>query len=732
MARTKVRAGDAEIIREAKARFERCVTWESDARAHALADSKFANGDSINGLQWDQAVKSARGDRPCLTMNKTRQHNLQIVNDARQHKAQIKVTPTGGRATYEAAEIFSGIIRRIEYQSKATDAYSTAIYHQVETGLGYVRVVTDYADEESFEQEIFIRRVPDPGTIYLDPDAKDYDKADMRFAFVFNDIPRDLYEAEHGEGDMPAPAALDHSDGWNDRDHVREAEYWRRNDGTDTLHEMPDGTAIRESEMAEGELDAVRKHIVRSRDISEPEIEWFKIVGDRIDERKTWPGKYIPIVPFLGEEVIIEGKMDRKGHTRALIDAQRMYNYWSSAAVEQVALQGKSPYVAPARAVEGYEDYWKTANTKNYSFLPYNDIDDNAQPIARPERSQPPQMAQAYIEGMNIAREDMMMVSGQYQAQMGQQGNEVSGTAIGQRQRQSENAVAHYTDNQAKGIRQIGRIVLDLIPKVYNTARVTKIMALDGSDTDVALVPNAAQAHQHVAMGPQGPQPLSNEQAQQQQANPDVPDPKVIFNPTVGRYDVEADVGPSYGTQREEAFNAFSQIMSQNPSAFAIVGDFWAANADFPGADELAERLKRGLPPQYRGGPDPQVQQIQQAMQQQGQQAQQLLGKADAEVSSLKAQIVTLQEQAKEKAADIDIKNYDSETRRMAAIGAVDPTALKVLIRSMLSEMLQMPALPVMHEHDAADAEHAQSIMPPEPDALNGTGASPQANGVAQ
>ena len=730
MARTKTRTEDAEIIREAKARFERCVTWESDARAHALADSKFANGDSINGLQWDQAVKTARGDRPCLTMNKTRQHNLQIVNDARQHKAQIKVTPTGGRATFEAAEIFSGIVRRIEYQSKAVDAYSTAIYHQVETGLGYVRVVTDYADEESFEQEIFIRRVPDPLTIYLDPDAKDYDKADMRFAFVFNDIPRDLYDAAHGEGDMAAPAALDHSDGWNDRDHVREAEYWRRNDGTDTLHEMQDGTAKRESEMAEGELETNRSNIVRSRDVSEPEIEWFKIVGDRIDERKTWAGKYIPIVPFIGEEVIIEGKLDRKGHTRALIDAQRMYNYWSSAAVEQVALQGKSPYIGPARAFENLEDYWANANTKNYSFLPYNDIDDSGQPIQRPERSQPPQMAQAYIEGMNIAREDMMMVSGQYQAQMGAQGNEVSGVAIGQRQRQSENAVAHYTDNQAKGIRQIGRIVLDLIPKVYNTARVTKVMALDGSDTDVSVVPNAPQAHQHVSMGPQGPQPLTDEQAQQEQANPDVPDPKVIFNPNVGRYDVEADVGPSYGTQREEAFNAFSQIMSQNKEAFTIVGDFWAANADFPGADELAERLKRGLPPQYRGGPDPQVAQIQQAMQQQGQHAQQLLGKADAEISMLKAQVVHLTEQAKDKGRGIDIDDYKAETERLKAVAAADPAAAQVLIRSMLSELLGMPALPIMHEHQSADAAHLQAMMPP--DDPNGAGANPATMNNAQ
>jgi Phage P22-like portal protein len=714
------KAGDAEVLREAKERFERCVVWESKARANALADAKFANGDSVNQAQWDPAVRAARGDRPCLTMNKARQHLLMVVNDSRQHKAQIKVTPTGGQATYEAAQIFSGIIRRIEYQSKAVDAYGTAIYHQVETGIGYCRVVTDYADDDSFDQEIFIRRVPDPRTIYLDPDSRDYDKADMRFAFCFNDIPRDRYEAEHGRGDMVAPAALDHSDGWNDKDHVREAEYWRRNDRTETVHLMADGSHRREHEIGDGD----RAGIVRSREVSEPEIEWFRIVGDRIEEREAWPGKYIPLVPFIGEEVIIEGQMDRKGHIRCLIDSQRMYNYWASSAVEHVALQGKTPYVAPARAVEGFESYWDSANVRNFSFLPYNDVDDSGQPIQRPERAQPPVMAQAYIQGMSIAKDDMMLVSGQYESEMGQPGNERSGTAISQRQRQSDRATYHYVDNAAKAIRQIGRICLDLIPKIYDTVRVTKIMGEDGSSSDVALVPHATTAHQHVAMGPNGPQPVTDEQAAQMKADPDTPNPKIIFSPLVGRYSVEADVGADFATQRQESANAFSQIMQQNPAAFQIVGDFWARNSDFPGADELAERLKRGLPPNYAGGPDPQVEKLQQAMQQQGQNAQKLLGQADAELSHAKAEVALLREQLRDKSAGTDNDTYKAETERLKAVAAADPGAAMVLIRSMLSQLLGMPALPVIHEHQAADAAHQQEIMPPDP------AQQPQPNGA--
>jgi hypothetical protein len=724
MARTRIRAGDADIVSEAKNRFERCEKWEADARENALEDARFANGDSVNMWQWSQIVRNARGNRPMLTMNKARQHILQIVNDARQHKAQVKITPTGGRASYEAAQVFAGIIRRIEYQSKAVDAYSTAIYHQVETGIGYVRVVTDFADDDSFDQEIFIRRIADPRTVYLDPDAKEYDKADMKFAFVFNDHERDSWEAKHGKDLNAGPVALDNTDGWNDKDHVREAEYWRRNEHNDTLHLLTDGSTVRESDLEDGELEQLKPHIVKSRDVGQPEVEWFRIAGDRIVERKVWLGKYIPIVPFIGEEVVIENRMDRKGHTRALIDAQRMYNYWSSAAVEQVALQNKSPYVATAQSIEGRERDWENANLENKSVLIYNGIDETGQKVERPERAQPPQMAQAYLEGMNIARQDMMMVSGQYEAEMGQPGNERSGVAIQQRQRQGDNATYHYIDNQSKGIRQVGRICLDLIPKVYDTARVMKIMAEDGSDSDIHLVPNAPVAHQQIASTQQGPMPVTPQQADAINSDPNQPDVKTIFNPNVGRYDVMADVGPSYGTQRQEAANAFSQIMQQNPAAFQLVGDFWAANSDFPGADELAERLKKGLPPQYADGPSAQVQQLQQQAQQMAQQAHQLLGQADSEIAALKQQLAALQLQAKDKAVENTTRDYDAETKRLQTVAQADPAAAQVIIRSMLSQLLGMPALPIMHEHIAADTQHAQSLMPPDPEADGGDGAA--------
>jgi Phage P22-like portal protein len=720
------KAGDAEILREAKERFERCVGWESQWRDWARFDTKFANGDGLNLWQWDTNVRTERGNRPCLTYNQVRQHNLQVINDARQNKAQIKITPTGGRASYEAAQVFAGIIRRIEYQSKAVDAYSTATYHQVESGIGYVRVETGYADPNSFDLDLFIRRVADPRTIYMDPDAKEYDKSDMNFCFVFEDIPRDRYEDEYGKEDSPAPATLDHQDGWNDKDHVRVAEYWRRNINTATIHRLRDGTVVRDDDIPDEMRDQVTPMIARSREVEEPEIEWFKLAGDKITDRENWLGKYIPIVPFIGEETVIDGQMDRKGHTRSQIDAQRIYNYWSSAAVEQVALQTKSPYVARIDAITGREEQWATANVKNWSVLTYNGVDEAGQPIPRPEREPPPQMAQAYIQGMTIARQDLMSVTGQYQAELGMPSNERSGIAIQQRQRQGDTATYHYIDNQAKAIRQVGRILLDLIPKIYDTARVVKIMAENGNDSDVMIAPNAPQAHQHIQAQPDGTVvPLSPQQAQQAQQDPDQPDPAIIFNPNVGTYDVQADVGPAYGTQRQEAANAFSQIMQQNPAAFQIVGDFWAQNSDFPGAQELADRLKRGLPPQYKSGVDPQVVQISQQAQQMHQQAQAFLAKADQEIIQLKQQNRELMLQLKDKGVGNVIDDYRAETERLKAVGGIDPAALQIVVRQLVEDMWNTKLDPLLHQHAELQGQLAAKMQPPMQ--ANGNG---QANGA--
>jgi hypothetical protein len=660
---------DSDILEEAKKRFQACEDWEADFRKRFVEDMKFANADPENGWQWDQVLQQNRADKrkPCLTINKTRQHNLQIINDAKQNKPGVNIRPVGDGATYDAAQIFEGVVRHIEYQSNAEQAYDHATTFQVEGGIGYWRVITDYVSPDTFDQEIYIRRIKNPDSVYLDPDISEADGSDARFGFIFEDMSRDKFEAEYP--DFKGDAGLDvigKGDFWCSKDSVRIAEYYRRTQKADKLVAYIDPLTqqqviVRKSVMDEGQkqtYDIVKDDPnTNERSVLTDAMEWFKIAGNKIIDSRSWPGKYVPIVRVIGEETIIEGKMDRKGHTRSMKDAQRMYNYWTSEATAQVALQTQTPYVAAVEATEGLETYWAKSNLDDAAYLPYNSMSEDGQRvIPAPARTQPPTMASAYIEGMRICEQQLMMASGQYQSQFGANENATSGKAINERQRQGDNATYHYIDNLAIGIKYTGKILIDLIPKIYDTPRVIRILAKDGTESQVQIEPDAQAAHQ----------PAAQEQQEVVAA---------IFNPNVGRYEIESDTGPGYATRRQEAFNAMTQIAAQDKAFLEKAGDLYWKAADFPMADELAERYANTIPAAVKGtAPPPEVQQLQGQLQQ----AQ------DA--------IVSLQKQLSEKGRDIDIRAYDAESKRITAIGnsgpAISPDQIQPLLKQTLIEML--------------------------------------------
>jgi hypothetical protein len=587
--------GDEKIVLQAKKRFQRAEAWESDARKRFVDDIKFANGDSDNSYQWPWNVQAQRGvgtpaEKPVLTINKTIQHCLMIQNDAKQNKPSVSIHPTGNGSSFESAQIFEGIIRHIEYISNASSAYDRATVFQVQGGIGYFKVETDYSDDNSFDQEIFIRPVPDPLSIYIDCDIKEFDGSDANWAFIFEDMEKYEFLAKFPDFDgILNSAPLGNTDGWSTQDTVRVADYYRRvtkKDKIVTVRDPSTGMVKKVDKLSN--LDKFDRALYdadpdkQSRKIEYSEIEQYKIAGDKIIDRTIFPSRYIPIFRVIGTETIIDGRLDRKGHTRGLIDPQRMYNYWSSGATEFVALQSKSPFVGPAAAIEGYEGYWETANNVNHSILPYRHVDDDGQTIPAPERASPPVMAQAYIDGLKIAANEMEMVSGQYQAQMGAPSNERSGKAIAERQRQGDTATYHFIDHLGLAIRFLGKVLIDMIPRVYDTERVVMILSQDGSRKSVQVDPNHLAAHTQT-QDPGGP----DFDANQVQA---------VFNPNVGKYDVEADIGPGYATRRQEAWNAFTQIVASSPQLVEKVGDLMFRAADFPMADEIAERLKPELP----------------------------------------------------------------------------------------------------------------------------------------
>lgn len=709
---------DLKLITEARARFKRCQDFENDFRTLFTDDLKFVSGDSDNGYQWPDNMRRTRTQdaKPCLTINKTRVHALMVINEAKENRPSVKVNAVGGDASYDSAQVYEGVIRHIEYQSNATDAYDTALEFQVKTGIGYWRVVTEYENDDSFDQEIFIRRVRNPLTVYLDPDIKEADGSDAKFGFVFDDMKRDEFNRKYPAHKDSLGGVFGDNSEWLTTDTVRVAEYYYVSYERDTLLAlpmpalMPDGTMGERIEMVKlSELKAampdlakvaMKDKTIRRRSIDKPKVLWCLIAGDTVIDRSEWVGTTIPIVRVVGEESIIAGKLDRKGHVRNLKDPQRIYNYWSSSAVEHVALQTKTPYIADARSIEGYETYWEDANTSNSSYLPYNSVDDQGNPIARPERAEAPVMSQAYMAGMQVAAEEMKMVSGQNDALMGAPSNEISGVAIGKRSKQGIQSTMQYRDNQAKAVRYTGRILIEIIPRVYDTPRTIRILAEDGSDDSVQINPDQQQ-------------PMTEVKKQDGTDGVDR-----AFNPAMGKYEVVADTGPNYSTKREEAFEAMTAIAVADPTFLSKAGDIYFASGDFDKSDVLSERYKNTIPAEVRGeAPPPE----QQALQQQLEQATGQIEQLQAQLASAIQTAADYDKKAENKERETEIKAYTATTDRIKSILAqMPPEQASLLAAQVFGAALASPdpiMTPVQDVQPPVIEQQPQQPMgiPPEP-----------------
>lgn len=1047
--------GREPLVQEARDFYDEISEYESDWRSKFLDDIKFANGDSYNNYQWPNAERRQReiDRKPCLTMNVVRQHNNQISNAARKNKSEPRVLAMGNGATQESALMLRQIIRHIEYQSQAQDAYTVAREFQVDGGVGYWRITTDYASPETFDQEIFIRMMLDPLSVFMDQNSQRLDGSDAKRCIVFNTmVPREEFELEYPEfasyGNFAPLGMANTGDSWIEQHHVTLAEFWKKVSLRDTLISFVyqgQRVEVLKSRLPPSVLAEVMDlDLTRTRPTFSDQIKWYLIAGEHVIDETIWPGKYIPIVRCLGRQMVIEGRLDRVGHTRSMLSAQHMYNYnaplaldtqiptpsgwttmgelergcivfdengrpcevagtspvfedrkcfeitfddgstivadaehrwkveergkrktatweWTdkivttaelqkkkhyinvakpleldfaelpispyvlgvwlgdgtsssgsvtasmgdiyetqanilaaghavgevheypyrggsatftilgirsnlvnmnllndkhipidylraadfqrlsliqglmdtdghfssdnnqctfvngnveiargftellssfgikfqisvgksqakifpngkeytskatlrisftvdpdlqmfrlerkripqqrersthwrrtkrfgitsvaevasvpvkcisvnsethlflagtsmipthnSSQVEFGGTQGKTPWIVAAKAIEEYETYWNTANTTNHSVLPWNHVDDDNpdRPVPPPIRAEPPNFAPLYEKGMETAFNQMMMVSGQWQNQMGMMGNERTGAAIGARQEQGDTATFHFQDNYESALVFSTRQLLDLIPRIYDTRRVLACQADDGMDYELEIDPQARQA-------------FVERRAY---------DGKIIqriFNPNLGKYDVAASVGPAIGTGRQQTQETLGLILSQNPGLTGIIGDLLLKVLDFPEAQEAAQRLRRMVPPQALGtGPSEQEQQLQQAVQL----LQQNLAKSLDAHGKDRVKLI-----GKDQMRDIDA--YDAETKRMTALQKMlpqDAEGLQALISQLVEDSLHTSLLPILSANvygvqeeggEQGSAEQDTLMTPPLPGA---------------
>jgi hypothetical protein len=641
-----------KLIQRAQKQFKSFIDWEGAFRQSFEEDVRFANGDADNQWQWDGEVLQNRKDCPSMTINMTWIHCALVQNEIKRNPPSIMVRPVGGGATAKSAEVYGGLIREIQRASDALNIYLKASEPLVQGGVGYWRVLTEYEAEDSFDQVIRIRSVRSPLGVAMDPDAKEPSGADANWGMIFEDIKNEYLEEEHVKykdsvGAENAITINVAAADWKNEDYTRVAEWYEKEKFQDQLLGFtdPDSQQFATAFLSDIKDDEIKKKVLsdvrtQKRPVNRSRICWYKIFGDKIVDYREVPGKkYIPIVRVVGQETIIDGNLDRKGIVRSLKDTQRNLNYWVSAGAMQVALQTNVPWVGPAAAFENIKQ-WEDGNRGRYAYLPFNHLDDNGEPIPAPTRPGPPIMAPAYISGIQIASQQFKDISGQHENLQGQEDNAVSGKAIKARQGQGETATYHFPNALAQGVAHTGRIILDMAPEVYDTPRMIRISNVDMTQSDVNVDPMAKTDHAEI------------EKPGEENTT------EVTWNPKIGRFEVEAETGPSYQTQREWTADALGSLLAQNKELWQVIGDFYADNLDFPGSEQMAERIRRTMSPAVLGkGPSPNEQKLQQQLQQ-GQQLMQ----------SLMDTLAKKQKELDDKDDEIAIKAEAEVTRRMDAI----------------------------------------------------------------
>ena len=640
-------------------------------RQEALEDLKFGGGD-----QWPVELQNSRNleSRPIITVNKVDNYCRQVCNQQRQQRPRIKVHATNTHEDMVDAQTIQGIVRHIEVNSNAEHAYDNAFEYAVRMGWGFMRVRTDYIKEDSFEQEIFIDPIDNPFTVYFDPNSVAPDGSDAdrvlittmmtkkEFAKLYPDAALDggTSFTQRGTGDSQSE--------WITKEDIRLAEYFYTVREKATLYQLSDGTAtFADDKDFFNRLAAAGITVIDKRDSYKRTIKYCKLTAVNVIEEGTWPGRYIPIIPVYGRHIVIGDKRKKFGMIRYAKDPQRMYNFWQTAITEGVALAPKAKWLLAEGQDEGHENDWANANIKSFPVLRYKQTDIEGRPAPAPVRLQPEPPQAGIMAAAAGVDDDIKNIMGIFDpAQLGQ-GN-ISGKALNGQQQQVDLTNYDYYDNLTRSIAHVGKIILDLIPKIYDTERVMRIIGDDGK-------PELLTINQRDSVG------------------------RVLNDITVGQYDVVMDTGPGYNSKRQEAVDSMLPILAADPSLMQTCGDLVFRNMDWPGADVIADRLAASnplaqidehsdVPPQFQmqlAQAKKQVADMQQQME-----AMQILIKQRQDIEQVKQD-----NENKRKLMDVTARAHNTETmaevkvndQNTRAVTSQNKTEIDAIVQLLLHNM---------------------------------------------
>ncbi len=588
---TEQRALD-DRLEQIRLRFQVHQTFWNEIHTEALEDDKF-----IAGNHWPEEIRKEREEdrRPILTYNLLPSFTRQITNRVRENRSQVKVIPTEsnrgpnpqianvqGTRDYALADVYSGIIKNIEHTSRAEQAYDTALKHAVDHGFGFFYLMNEWSRVDPFVQELIIHRVRNSYTIYLDPDAQEADFRDMQDAFMFKNIKKTTFDAKYPDAihtEFANTGMGSSYDGWYDKDMLRLAQYFWIDWKDDEVLQLSNGKVVYYSTVKDV-LDELEEkeaiYIVTDDDgeemrkaVKRPICMWQKMTAkDVLEGPLELPFPAVPIFPVFGEEIIVDGRTRYESAIRHAKDPQKSYNYWRTAAAETVALAPRAPWIGTEKQFAGHEDLYENANTRNLPYLPYNP-DERAQ--GPPARNFPTNVAAAELANAGQDAVDMQTIIGLHEASLGAESNEKSGKAISERREQGFTSTYQFPDNLARAQEQCGRLMVEAIPKLYDTQRIVRIRLPDDTDDFVEI----------------------NQTIKDDDSDRTI----LVHDIAYGKYDVIMETGPSYATQRQEAADLQMDLLKVlGPDRAANIVHLIVKNLGVPGSDEVSAVLRKMLP----------------------------------------------------------------------------------------------------------------------------------------
>jgi hypothetical protein len=682
-------------IGEAQKFLQLAADADSNNRAEAQEDLKFAAGD-----QWPVEIQNSRTleARPCLTINKIDAYIKQITNQQRQQRPRIKVHGMNNESDEKVAQILQGICRHIEVNSNADTAYDEAFDYAVRMGWGYWRVVTDYISEDSFDQEIYIEPIHNPFTVYFDPNSILPDGSDAEKCLITEVISKNVFRSLYPDADdevsFTQRATGDVLAEWVMKEDIRIAEYFYTERRPATLIMLSDGTKLYKDELKDGELEMMADNgitVVDERPSYKKVIKWCKLTAMQVLEEREWPGRFIPVIPVYGQRLFVESKRKKFGLVRMAKDPQRMYNFWQTSLTESVALAPKAKWLLAEGQDEGHENEWTQANIKSTPVLRYKQTDIEGRPAPVPSRLQPEPPPAGIMAASASINDDLQAVLGVFDPNQLPTGN-ISGKALMGQQQQIDLTNYHYYDNLTRSIKHTGKILLDLIPHIYDSQRVMRIIGED-AQPEMVTINEPSQTEEGVY--------------------------EILNDVTVGQYDVVMDTGPGYNSKRLEAVNSMMPLMQGNEQLFQMAGDLFIRNMDFPGSDVIADRLAAMNPMAQideKSKIPPMAQMKMKQMEDQNKQLQDQLIAMQLEINN-RSQVAQIKEDGanKRKLMDVTARAHNTETmaevkvndQNTRAITSQNKTEIDAIVELMLHHMDTQRLINEIEKRNAEQMQYA-------------------------